>query len=290
MKRTNPVGATSDNFNVEMNNALLDLYSSTAYLTLNKKLLSKLGPTKAVFISNLIDKYKLHRDKPECENGWFYQTHAVQMETTGMAENAIRSCKGFFSKEGVLEIKKMGLPAQEYYRINIQQLHRMVRDPIKGLESMKSKGQETMKPKGLSLYIKENIKKENIYTPDLENKPSSNGKIIPSQFEEFWKLYPRRENKGAAKKAWSKLCQKKNADQPTWIEIRKALHLQKKAWSDPQYIPHPASWLNGERWQDDPPIPRKPTPTRPARLEDPYIRFKSNTAPPPHQIINVDIQ
>jgi hypothetical protein len=133
------------------------------------------------------------------------------------------------------------------------------------------------------------LKDDNTRFFESSSNSSSNGKISPSQFESFWKLYPRRVGKGAAKKVWDKLCQRKNGNQPTWLEIRKALHLQKKAWSDPQYIPHPTTWLNQERWQDDPPEPRKPTPTRPAQLEDPYIRYKSESTRI-DGVINTDIQ
>ena len=42
----------------EPNWALLDLFSSEAYLVVNKSLLKKYGPDKAIFISNLVDKLR----------------------------------------------------------------------------------------------------------------------------------------------------------------------------------------------------------------------------------------
>jgi len=81
-----------------------------------------------------------------------------------------------------------------------------------------------------------------------------NKKITPSQFGEFWKHYPRKTDKGKAKTTWDKLCQSKNGKRPLWVEVRKAIHYQKQSerWQDRQFIPHPTTWLNNQRWLDDP--------------------------------------
>lgn len=69
-------------------------------------------------------------------------------------------------------------------------------------------------------------------------------------FEMFWKDYPRRTAKPAAKKAFKKL-------KPTMqllAKMQQAIANQKATvWKDKdeQYIPHPATWLNNERWEDE---------------------------------------
>jgi hypothetical protein len=75
-------------------------------------------------------------------------------------------------------------------------------------------------------------------------------------FEDFWKAYPRKVGKLAAKKAWDRI-------RPTpdiVAEMGKALVWQVEQWEDPQYIPHPATWLNAGRWMDEPPLPVQPKP------------------------------
>jgi hypothetical protein len=69
----------------------------------------------------------------------------------------------------------------------------------------------------------------------------------PSDFEEFWKIYPRREGKLAALKAWKKLKigQKRRAWQ---VAKRDAAMLKARG----QYCPLPATWLNQGRFDDDP--------------------------------------
>jgi hypothetical protein len=67
----------------------------------------------------------------------------------------------------------------------------------------------------------------------------------PDLFDEFWKHYPRREAKAAARKAWDKAIKKVGPQ-----EILDGLTAH--AFSpDPQYRPLPASWLNAGRWEDE---------------------------------------
>jgi hypothetical protein len=82
---------------------------------------------------------------------------------------------------------------------------------------------------------------------------SSNGFITPIMFEKFWGIYPRKDGKGKALSKWKSLCQNKTKH-VTWIEIKKAILLQKKSerWQTEKYIPLPATWLNQTRWIDDP--------------------------------------
>ena len=65
-------------------------------------------------------------------------------------------------------------------------------------------------------------------------------------FDDFWMNYPRKVGKDAARKAWASAA--KRAD-PSEI----LAGLSKAVWpADPQFVPHPSTWLNGGRWQDDP--------------------------------------
>jgi hypothetical protein len=67
-------------------------------------------------------------------------------------------------------------------------------------------------------------------------------------FALFWKSYPRIVGKPAARKAWSKV-------KPEEIEgLMAGLEIWKRCpqWTDEQFIPHPATWLNQRRWEDNP--------------------------------------
>lgn len=70
-----------------------------------------------------------------------------------------------------------------------------------------------------------------------------------STFEDFWEAYPRHIAKGNARKAWEKATRKN--DPEMMIEAARRFASQCKG-SDPKFVPHPATWLNGERWLDEP--------------------------------------
>lgn len=84
-------------------------------------------------------------------------------------------------------------------------------------------------------------------TKPKEKKPlASDGR-----FEDFWKAYPKKIGKDAARRAFDK--RKITADMmPSVLQsVRK--QCQSDAWKkdDGQFIPHPATWLNQGRWQDE---------------------------------------
>lgn len=66
-------------------------------------------------------------------------------------------------------------------------------------------------------------------------------------FSVFWAAYPRRVSKTAAMKAW-----KKNRCAKVMDLIMEDLAYRKASvWHDPQYIPHPSTYLNQQRWEDE---------------------------------------
>lgn len=70
-------------------------------------------------------------------------------------------------------------------------------------------------------------------------------------FEAFWEKYPRKTAKANATKAWVKL--KPDAELAAKITQSLAKHCLSHEWlkDNGQFIPHPASWLNGRRWEDE---------------------------------------
>ena len=86
--------------------------------------------------------------------------------------------------------------------------------------------------------------------PDL-NTSLEGGAGGEQMFDSFWQLYPRKEGKAIALKAWKKL----KADNGLFQTIDKALQLQRASpqWvkDGGKYIPHASTWLNGRRWEDE---------------------------------------
>ncbi len=70
----------------------------------------------------------------------------------------------------------------------------------------------------------------------------------PDGFVDFWKVCPRKVAKGAAEKAWRKAA--KEAAPERLIAAMKA-YASATAGKDPDFIAHPATWLNQRRWEDE---------------------------------------
>jgi predicted transcriptional regulator len=75
-------------------------------------------------------------------------------------------------------------------------------------------------------------------------------------FEEFWKLYPKKVAKADALKAWNKAIKTKTAER--LLELTKAYAEGKLP--DDKYIPYPASWLNKELYESVEVAEAKPLP------------------------------
>jgi hypothetical protein len=105
-----------------------------------------------------------------------------------------------------------------------------------------------------------NAKNGYAYAEAEGNKKDSSSPRV-TEFMKFWSIYPRKVGKGSALRAWRKV--KPDEVQP----ILDAVTAQ-KSWStfaDPQFIPHPATWLNARRWEDAPPEKGKIGQPHPAR-------------------------
>ena len=111
-------------------------------------------------------------------------------------------------------------------------------NPAKPSESLKDKDKDKDKDND----------KERIDTLTLKGSGISPGE---SPFDAFWMAYPRKTGKGDARNKFAKALTK-----TTFATIMTALERVKGSaqWQRDggQYIPHPATWLNQERWDDDP--------------------------------------
>lgn len=89
---------------------------------------------------------------------------------------------------------------------------------------------------------------EPLQSPLSEKTASS--QTSPHGWEEFWDQYPRKTGKGQALRAF-KAASKKTNVASIMEGLQRAVYAWGRAQTPTHYIPHPATWLNGERWLDD---------------------------------------
>lgn len=93
-------------------------------------------------------------------------------------------------------------------------------------------------------------KKENPLSADAE--PEAKKQTAQERrFDEFWSIYPRKVGKKAALNSWKKL----KPDAELFERIIQAVATAKASdqWirGNGRFIPHPATWLNQGRWDDE---------------------------------------
>ena len=76
-------------------------------------------------------------------------------------------------------------------------------------------------------------------------------KVISPGFDEFYEAYPRHVSKEPARKAWMKLKPDDDLREAILSDVHRRVTGEWKD-KDVQYIPHPSTYLNQRRWEDEP--------------------------------------
>jgi uncharacterized protein YdaU (DUF1376 family) len=85
-------------------------------------------------------------------------------------------------------------------------------------------------------------------TLTTNNKQETKNKDIKDdRFDIFWKQYPRKVAKPNAQKAWNKI----KPDDVVFKKMLDAINQQGLSSKEIQFVPHPATWLNAQRWEDE---------------------------------------
>lgn len=133
----------------------------------------------------------------------------------------------------------------------IPEPHQMTKSGIitKNVIFSKTENDEQIQCHGMSLHVTKC--NADIMNPESYITPYSPSKTEPRHFDTFWKAYPKKVGKGAAEKAWKKIRQ----TDETISAILAAVERQKQSeqWQQAKgkFIPHPATWLNQRRWEDE---------------------------------------
>ncbi len=96
--------------------------------------------------------------------------------------------------------------------------------------------------------------------PEAVEPPADQSGDQRPAFADFWALYPRRVAKQAAARAWARLSDTDQIEAlvglVAWAVVWRHQAQQREEWLD--FLPHPASWLNGRRWEDELPARFRP--------------------------------
>lgn len=95
------------------------------------------------------------------------------------------------------------------------------------------------------------LSSESSVEPTNESRDKPRKKVEYSEdFDGFWLDYPRKTAKEAAWRAWKKVSPD---DVMMGLMARKLAWQKGHAWKgkEMKYVPYPATWINGRRWEDE---------------------------------------
>lgn len=113
------------------------------------------------------------------------------------------------------------------------------------------KGQTLEKPKADFRKSKESNTRNNTENkPDSTHARRSAQSEIPEDFSRFYAAYPRKVSKPAALRAWKSLKADSALTDRIIADVQRRCDTE---WKDQpiQYIPHPSTYLNQRRWEDE---------------------------------------
>lgn len=103
----------------------------------------------------------------------------------------------------------------------------------------------------LQMYNKSTTNLANTKDKDITKDININKYIYTQNFEKFWKVYPKKRDKGNAEKWFAK---HKPSEELTNIMIKQIERFKDtQDWKkqDGQFIPYPTTWLNAKMWEDE---------------------------------------
>ena len=208
------------------------LLSSTAFLVLNKHLAQQIGLNEAVLLADLVSKEEYFIANGMTD-GWFFNTEAnIEKDTTLNAYHQ-RKCIKTLKQLNLIEIKRKGIPAKQYFKINEEQVIQILNNlSDKNSTTINKNKQITITNKYFNkptiLEVKEYCieRKNNIEAESFIDFYESKGWMIGKNKMKDWKAAVRTwemRNKTKKKHSNTKGMSKLDAQINAWQEAKKLL-------------------------------------------------------------------
>lgn len=210
-----------------------------------------IGVTGALMLSQAV----YWSSRTSSTDGWFYKTQAEWEGEVGLTRYEQETARKRLVKLGYMQEKKQGVPCKLYYRVNLDFIEESL-DAGKHQSSMRESPKlDCGNPPGKAVENQHAITEITSKTTSEIKPPCApsahDADPMPDLFDRFWRLYPNKKNKANARKAWAKL--KVADDLFDQIVAGLARYCASPDWvkDGGQFIPHPTTWLNGKRWEDE---------------------------------------
>jgi len=137
---------------------LFELLKSDGYIVINRVLLRKLGCEMALVLHYLINLRQRTQDR---EDGWFFCTVSYMSDELNMRDKIQRRILKNLQELGLIETKRMGLPAKRFFRISTNAVLKLFDSAQNGRSTSAQNGRSTSGQNG-RLNKKDISKKYNL--------------------------------------------------------------------------------------------------------------------------------
>lgn len=223
-------------------NLIAMMYESEGYLTLDMTRLARLcGATGPVFkraFDALVDTGKIVIHGDQITNNRVLETLLIRTEKSGLAKQSANSRWAKKDNEN-----NDGVDANAF---ETQCESDAYQKPDTRINPVSPNGDTTLLSRSRGLRSEGRSPRQ--------AKMEAKQRDVDRDFEAWWLLYPRRVAKGQAREAYLKA--RSGADAAILAEGAKRYSAEVSG-KDPDFIKHPATWLNGECWSDERADPAK---------------------------------
>jgi hypothetical protein len=189
------------------------LLSSTAFIILNKELARQVGLKEAILLADLISKEEYFISKGMTD-GWFFNTEANIEADTTLNPYHQRKCLKTLKTHQIIETKRKGIPAKQYFKINELQV-------LQILNNLSDKNYTTIN-KNKEIKINNNIisnRRDNFVSEvltfdydesilngfiDYWTEPNKSNTKMKFELNKTWKTELRLKTWSANQKKWDK--------------------------------------------------------------------------------------
>lgn len=226
--------------------SILNLLASNSFITVNKELIKVVGIEAALLFGELAGEYVYWVEQNQGES--FFSTVENIEEKTTLNDYQQRKAIKVLKDKGLIECKAKGVPAKRYFEIHEDRLFELFK--FKFSKNLRSSSEKFKELDLENFQSNNNIENKNI-EKEYNNIYADSKSAYESEFNSIWKLYPRKEGKSNAYKAYVKARKDGETKESILDGLNRYLVQIKAENTQAKYIKHGSTWFNQRCWHDE---------------------------------------
>ena len=227
---------------------IIDFLANDNYIIVNKEIAKLYGLDEAVILGELASEHKYWQKNGGLKDGYFYSTIENIQKNTTILEKRQRLALNSLKEKGIIDIKRMDIPAKRYIKINTEKLLSLL---LNNTDQSETSSSAILTELEQSNEPTKNNNLNNNKNNNKKDKEKISKKEIDTEFESLWKHYPNKKGKESAYKSYLKARQ----NGTTYDEVINGLENYLKEIevkkTETQYIKHGSTWFSQRCWQDE---------------------------------------